>query len=114
MCRPIALAPHAPCRALHQAAKALARRGRRAEGGGGARRLTLQPIRPKLRLIWHMTGKARRVRLAALLLRMIFLVAQCHFCSDLSVSASATHVCPVLSVASVFPCAISPRASPAL
>src|SRR6266576_2736978 len=82
--------------------------------GGGARRLTLQPIRPKLRLIWHMTGKARRVRLAALLLGMIFLVAQCHFCSDLSVSASATHVCPVCSVAGLFPCAISPRASPAL
>src|SRR5437667_446722 len=58
--------------------------------GGGARRLTLQPIRPKLRLIWHMSGKARRVRLAALLLGMIFLVAQCHFCSDLSVYASAS------------------------
>src|SRR5437016_2453178 len=50
--------------------------------GGGARRLTLQPIRPKLRLIWHMSGKARRVRLAALLLGMIFLVAQCHFRSE--------------------------------
>src|SRR5690349_14394037 len=98
MCRPIALAPHAPCRALHQAAKALARRGRRAEGRRGTA-LTLQPIRPKLRLIWHMSGKARRVRLAALLLGMIFLVAQFHFCSDLSVSASATHVCPVCSVA---------------
>src|SRR5206468_12716817 len=63
--------------------------------GGGARRLTLQPIRTKHRLIWHMSDKARRVRLAALLLRMIFLVSQCHFCSHLSVSALATHVCSV-------------------
>src|SRR6266699_3347772 len=99
--------------------------------GGGARRLTLQPIRPKLRLIWHMSGKARRVRLAALLLGMIFLVAQCHFCSVCSVAGSAVAtqsptvaiiratqrleiVSLVLAVASVFPCAISPRASPAL
>ncbi len=90
-----------------------------------------------------MSGQAPRVRLVALLLGMIFLGAQFHFWTDLSVSPSAAHFCPLCSVAgsaaatqsptvaiiratqrlevvspvltawSVFPCAISPRASPA-
>jgi hypothetical protein len=107
-------------------------------------RLTLQPIRPKLRLTKHMHNKRHRVRLVALLLGVIFLGAQFHFCTDLSASASATHFCPVCSVAgsavamqspsvaiipaanrlevvslvlvvsSAFPRAVSPRAPPAL
>lgn len=108
--------------------------------------LTLQLIRPKLRLIKHMRSKAYRVRVVALLLGIIFLGAQFHFCTDLSASASpsATHFCPVCSVAgsavttqsptvalipaasrlevvslvlvvsSAFPRATSPRAPPAL
>ncbi|HKW35695.1 MAG TPA: hypothetical protein VJN92_21990 [Candidatus Acidoferrum sp.] len=47
-----------------------------------------------------MRGKAFRVRVVALLLGVIFLGAQFHFCTDLSASASpsATHFCPVCSV----------------
>jgi len=91
-----------------------------------------------------MRSKAQRVRLVALLLGIIFLGAQFHFCTDLSGSPSATHFCPVCSVAgsavatqspsvaiipaanrlevvspvltvsSAFPRAVSPRAPPAL
>jgi hypothetical protein len=80
----------------------------------------------------------------ALLLGIIFLGAQFHFCTDLSASPSATHFCPVcsvvgsavttqspivalipaanrlevvslvLAVSSAFPRAVSPRAPPAL
>jgi len=80
----------------------------------------------------------------ALLLGIIFLGAQFHFCTDVSASASATHFCPVcsmvgaalatesptvatipatdrlevvflvLTVSSAFPRAVSPRAPPAL
>jgi hypothetical protein len=46
-----------------------------------------------------MRSKANRVRLVALLLGVIFLGAQFHFCTDLSASPSATHFCPVCSVA---------------
>jgi len=48
-----------------------------------------------------MRSKAYRVRVIALLLGIIFLGAQFHFCADLSSSASpsATHFCPVCSVA---------------
>lgn len=46
-----------------------------------------------------MRGKAYRVRVVALLLGIIFLGAQFHFCTDLSASSSpsATHFCPVCS-----------------
>jgi len=106
--------------------------------------LTLQPFQPKLRLSRYMHSKAKRVRLLALLLGIIFLGAQFHFCTDLSASPSATHFCPVCStvasamatqsptvalipagkrlevvspvlvVSSAFPRAVSPRAPPAL
>ena len=105
--------------------------------------MTLQPIQLKLRLIRHMRSKAYRVRVVALLLGIIFLGAQFHFCTDLSASPSATHFCPVcsvvgsavatpsptvvlipaanrlevvsavLTVSSAFPRAVSPRAPPA-
>lgn len=63
--------------------------------------LTLQPIQLKLRLNKHMQSKPQRVRVVALLLGIIFLGAQFHFCTDLSASASpsATHFCPVCSAA---------------
>lgn len=61
--------------------------------------MTLQPIRLKLRLTKHMHSRAQRVRIVALLLGIIFLGAQFHFCTDVSASASATHFCPVCSVA---------------
>ncbi len=91
-----------------------------------------------------MRSKAYRVRVVALLLGIIFLGAQFHFCTDLSASPSATHFCPVCSAAgsavatqspavaiipathrleivslvltfsSAFPRAVSPRAPPAL
>ena len=91
-----------------------------------------------------MRNRAYRVRVVALLLGIIFLGAEFHFCTDLSASPSATHFCPVCSVAgsavttqsptvalipaanrlevisvvlavsSAFPRAVSPRAPPAL
>ena len=91
-----------------------------------------------------MQNRANCVRLVALLLGIIFLGAQFHFCTDLSASPSATHFCPVcstvgsavaaesptvalipatrrlevvslvLTVSSAFPIAVSPRAPPAL
>ena len=91
-----------------------------------------------------MQRRTQYVRILALLLGMIFLGAQFHFCTDAPAYASATHVCPVCSVAgaalatespavaiipathrlevvslpltvfSVFPRAVSPRAPPAL
>ena len=73
-----------------------------AEGGPGRKAspcLTLQPIGPKLRPTKHMPRKAPRVRLVALLLGIIFLGAQFHFCADLAASPS-THFCPVCSMAS--------------
>lgn len=64
------------------------------------RSLTLQPFRHKLRLNKHMHSRAYRVRVLALLLGIIFLGAQFHFCTDLSSSSpSTTHFCPVCSVA---------------
>jgi len=106
--------------------------------------LTQQLFHPKLSITKHMRSKACRVRVVALLLGIIFLGAQFHFCTDLSASPSATHFCPVCSVAgsavatrsptvaiipvssrlevvslvltvsSAFPRATSPRAPPAL
>jgi hypothetical protein len=91
-----------------------------------------------------MHSRAQRVRVVALLLGIIFLGAQFHFCTDVPASASATHFCPVcsvvgaalathspgvamipathrlevvslvFSVSSAFPRAVSPRAPPAL
>jgi hypothetical protein len=44
---------------------------------------------------------ARRVRALALLLAVIFLGAQFHFCADLTAgSAASSHFCPVCSAAS--------------
>jgi Na+/H+ antiporter NhaA len=42
---------------------------------------------------------ARRTRTLALLLAVIFLGAQFHFCADLSTGPASTHMCPVCSAA---------------
>ena len=46
-----------------------------------------------------MHGKSHRFRILALLLGIIFLGAQFHFCADLTNSPSASHICPVCSTA---------------
>jgi hypothetical protein len=61
--------------------------------------LTLQPFQPKLRLSKHMQANARHIRILALLLGVVFLGAQFHFCADLTASPSASHICPVCSTA---------------
>jgi len=74
-----------------------------------ARNLTLQPFRPKLRLNKHMQAKTHRVRILALLLGVIFLGAQFHFCTDLTAAPSASHICPVCSTAGSVVASQSPR-----
>jgi hypothetical protein len=91
-----------------------------------------------------MQAKTKRIRILALLLGVIFLGAQFHFCTDLTATPSASHICPlcstvgsvvatqspsvaivpvtnrlelaplVVSVSSAVPRATSPRAPPAL
>jgi hypothetical protein len=59
--------------------------------------LTPQPFLPKLRLSKHMQAKSHRIRILALLLGVIFLGAQFHFCVDWTTTPSASHICPVCS-----------------
>ncbi len=61
--------------------------------------LTLQPFLPNLRHTKHMHAHAQRIRVLALLLAVIFLGAQFHFCTDLTAGPSASHICPVCSTA---------------
>jgi hypothetical protein len=91
-----------------------------------------------------MQAKSRRIRILALLLGVIFLGAQFHFCADWTTAPCASHICPVCSttgsvvaaqsanfafvpvmncfevaplvvaVSSAFPHATSPRAPPGL
>jgi hypothetical protein len=42
---------------------------------------------------------ARRIRILALLLAIIFVGAQFHFCADLTAGPASSHVCPVCSAA---------------
>jgi hypothetical protein len=44
-----------------------------------------------------MLGKTRRIRILALLLGIVFLGAQFHFCADLTAAPSASHICPICS-----------------
>jgi hypothetical protein len=46
-----------------------------------------------------MRSKAQSIRVLAVLLGVIFLGAQFHFCADLTATPSASHVCPVCSTA---------------
>lgn len=42
-----------------------------------------------------MPGKPSRIRCFALVLAVIFLAAQFHFCADLTSDPSSSHVCPL-------------------
>ena len=61
--------------------------------------LTSQPFRPKLRLTKYMHVRTDRARILVLLLGIIFLGAQFHFCTELTAAPSASHICPVCSTA---------------
>ena len=61
--------------------------------------LTPQPFLLKLRLSKHMQAKSHGIRILALLLGVFFLGAQFHFCTDLTSTPSASHICPVCSTA---------------
>src|SRR5216683_572708 len=71
-------------------------------------RLTPQPFPPKLRLSKYMQSKTKRIRILALLLGVIFLGAQFHFCTDLTAAPSASHICPLCSTAGSVLAAQSP------
>lgn len=59
--------------------------------------LTPQSMQPKLRLTRHMSLKVGHIRILSLLLALIFLGAQFHYCADLSSAPSGSHVCPLCS-----------------
>jgi hypothetical protein len=61
--------------------------------------LTPQPFQPKLLLTGYMSLKVRHIHILALLLAVIFLGAQFHYCADLSPASSGSHVCPLCSAA---------------
>ena len=63
--------------------------------------LTLQPFPIKLRLTKHMGSKSRHIGVLALVLGVIFLGAQLHFCTDRSATPTAAHICPICSTAGV-------------
>jgi hypothetical protein len=42
-----------------------------------------------------MLGKTERIRVLTLLLGIVFLGAQFHFCADLTGTPSASHICPI-------------------
>src|SRR5258708_12104221 len=46
-----------------------------------------------------MQAKTKRICILALFLGVIFLGAQLHFCTDLTSTPSASHICPVCSTA---------------
>jgi hypothetical protein len=46
-----------------------------------------------------MQGRRKSIRILALFLGVIFLGAQFHFCTDLTATPSASHICPVCSTA---------------
>jgi hypothetical protein len=60
------------------------------------RRLTPQPIRTYAPC-WFMFVNVRYIRTLALLLAVIFLGAQFHYCADLNSPPSGSHVCPLCS-----------------
>jgi len=55
-----------------------------------------------------MQAKTQRIRILALLLGVIFLGAQFHFCTDVTAAPSATHICPICSTAGSVVAAQSP------
>ena len=73
--------------------------------------LTPQPFFLKLRPISYVHQNARRFRILALLLAVMFFGAQFHFCADLSARPDS-HFCPVCSAASSAVVAHSPSIAP--
>jgi hypothetical protein len=73
--------------------------------------LTSQPFSPKLRLTKHMHPVGSRLRSLALLLAVVFLAAQFHFCADLISGPTSSHVCPVCNAAGSAVATESPRAT---
>ena len=71
--------------------------------------LTPQPFLLKLRLSKHMQAKSHGIRILALLLGVFFLGAQFHFCTDLTTTPSASHICPVCSTAGFIVATQSPN-----
>lgn len=61
--------------------------------------MTPQPFFPKLRLLDIRHMPTRRIQLFALLLGMVFLVAQFHFCADLTSNPMGSHDCPFCAAA---------------
>lgn len=61
--------------------------------------LTSQPFGPKLRHIKEMFGSPNKLRWCALLLGLVFLGAQFHFCSDLTAGSGGSHFCQLCSAA---------------
>jgi hypothetical protein len=61
--------------------------------------LTRQPFFLKLILITNMPDMRPRIRVIAVLLAILFLGAQFHFCADFSGGPSGIHVCPLCSTA---------------
>jgi hypothetical protein len=59
--------------------------------------LTTQPFRPKLIHTNVMPNRRRNLGLLPLLLALIFLGVQMHFCADLTSAPTGTHICPVCS-----------------
>ena len=59
--------------------------------------LTPQPFRPKLHLSHYMLGNMSRIRILTLLLGVLFLAAQFHYCADVTSGPSSSHVCPLCS-----------------
>jgi hypothetical protein len=59
--------------------------------------LTTQPFQPKLTPTIVMTRGVRYLPYVALLLGIIFLGAQLHFCADVTSAPTGTHICPVCS-----------------
>lgn len=61
--------------------------------------LTLQPFPTKLRLTKHMDARSRYIGILALLLSVIFVGAQFHFCTEPTATPTASHICPICSAA---------------
>lgn len=112
------------CRALelfHPLSRASARITRscldgKACSGVAVSSLTVQRFLPNLRLICQMGTPAMRLKLAAVLLAMIFLGAQFHFCADHQPGPSASHICPICAPgawALPAPAIAAPTAGPA-
>lgn len=72
---------------------------------------TSQPFGAKFRLTMHMSVKVRQIQVLALLLAVIFLGAQFHYCADLSSGPSSTHICPLCSAVGAVVVPLSPGIS---